>query len=130
MSIAIAEAARPQARRGTSTPSTPSLINRIQKPPLLDRLTQKDSKAKSPVRTPATCVTLIVYIYCNSLTLPLSPAGPGPIRNKPRAPKAARAPKKPKTAEELDSELDAFMKDDTQPTPTVPEQAGDVEMTE
>ncbi|KAF7795665.1 hypothetical protein EIP86_006830 [Pleurotus ostreatoroseus] len=112
MSIAIAEAARPQARRGTSTPSTPSLINRIQKPPLLDRLTQKESKAKSPVRTPAT------------------PAGPGPIRNKPRAPKAARAPKKPKTAEELDSELDAFMKDDTQPTPTVPEQAGDVEMTE
>ena len=127
MSIAIAEVARPQARRSASTPS---LINRIQKPPLLERLTQEESRAKSPTRTSVTYVTLPFYTCRNSLILLLSPAGPGPIRNKPRAPKAPRAAKKPKTAEELDSELDAFMKDDTKSAPAVPGHAGDIEMTE
>jgi hypothetical protein len=35
----------------------------------------------------------------------------GPIRSRVRGPKPRRDPKKPKTAEELDKELDAFMGD-------------------
>ncbi len=35
----------------------------------------------------------------------------GPIRSRARGPKPRRDPKKPKTAEELDKELDAFMGD-------------------
>lgn len=35
----------------------------------------------------------------------------GPIRSRARGPKPRREPKKPKTAEELDKELDAFMGD-------------------
>lgn len=55
--------------------------------------------------------------------------GPGPIRNKGRgvirtAPKEPRKPKNtPKTAAELDQELDSFMKDDA-----VAPSAEDVEM--
>ncbi|THH00971.1 hypothetical protein EW026_g1634 [Hermanssonia centrifuga] len=56
--------------------------------------------------------------------------GPGPIRNKGRSARGGRAPrepKKPKTAEELDMELDTFMKDDVK-APTSKEAEGDVEM--
>jgi len=71
--------------------STSSLINRIQKPPLLDRLSRDDSQVK----------------------IPAGPRGAGPIRSRPsRSGATSRpGPKKPKTAEELDKELDAFMGD-------------------
>ncbi|OBZ67982.1 hypothetical protein A0H81_12462 [Grifola frondosa] len=74
------------ARRGAS-----SLLNRIQKPPLLERLSRNDPQPQS--------------------TTP-SRSGPGPVRTKARGAGAGRALKKPATAEQLDSELDAFMKDD------------------
>lgn len=54
--------------------------------------------------------------------------GVGPIRSKgPRGPAVRNAPKKPKTAEELDKELDTFMGDSTEATaPAAP--TPDVEM--
>ena len=61
-----------------------------------------------------------------------SSTGPGPIRTKRRGAKGPRESKKPKTAEELDKELDAFMKDEMKPngdTSTTENQNGeDVEM--
>ncbi|KAK7676163.1 hypothetical protein QCA50_020874 [Cerrena zonata] len=106
--------------------SAPSLINRIQKPALLDRLEQDrgDKNGRAP-------------------------QGPGPVRNRrqprhstgnapnpntnrpPRnAPKGKRAPNKPVTAEDLDKELDNFMKEDNNVTAAPPVAAanGDVEM--
>ncbi|KZT03810.1 RNA-binding domain-containing protein [Laetiporus sulphureus 93-53] len=102
---------RRPTRRGQSAP--PSLIHRIEKAPLLDRLSKDEPKRQ---QAPAT--------------------GPGPVRTRARgAAKPARVPKKAKTAEELDFELDAFMKDDTKPAEapaaapaTVAEEEGDVEM--
>ncbi|RDB29947.1 THO complex subunit 4-A [Hypsizygus marmoreus] len=95
MSIAYDTLPPRQPRRSASAPT--SLLNRIQKPPLLDRLSRDDVNVKTP-------------------------SGPrggiGPIRSRPirggAAPRPASAragPKKPKTAEELDKELDAFMGD-------------------
>ncbi|KIL62732.1 hypothetical protein M378DRAFT_80844, partial [Amanita muscaria Koide BX008] len=82
------------ARRSASAPQ--SLLNRIQKPPLLDRLSRDDISTKA---SPASYVLLLV----------------GPMRSRPRGPKPRREPKKVKTAEELDMELDAFM-GDSEPT--------------
>jgi len=92
-------------RRAVSAPTTSSLLNRIQKPPLADRLSRDDSQIKTS-------------------------SGPrngviGPIRSRPR--RVRTAPKKPKTAEELDKELDTFMGDSTETVaPAAP--ATDVEM--
>jgi len=83
-------------RRTVSDPSTMarSLLNRVEKPPLAERLTKEEADA--------------------------TPSGPrslaGPVRTKPArgAVKPARLPPKrqqPKTAAELDKELDAFMVD-------------------
>ncbi|TFL01628.1 hypothetical protein BDV98DRAFT_655962 [Pterulicium gracile] len=110
----------PPAKRSISGPSTASLLNRVQKPALLDRLSKDDMsvpKSKAPQRTA------------------------GPIRNR-RGAAAAAAPakrsKKPATAEDLDKELDAFMKDDDEKpaaksdeakVEAAPEKQGDVEMT-
>ncbi|KAF8348595.1 hypothetical protein F5887DRAFT_1280373 [Amanita rubescens] len=77
------------ARRSASAPQ--SLLNRIQKPPLLDRLSRDDTAVKTPAAAAKGTV--------------------GPIRSRVRGPKPRRDPKKPKTAEELDKELDAFMGD-------------------
>jgi len=88
-------------RRAVSAPT--SLLNRIQKAPLLDRLGQDKSHSNAPVSR-----------------------GFGPIRTRPRgpAPKRPRSPpKKPKTAEELDKELDAFM-GDAEEAPAVLQQDG------
>ncbi|KAF7325663.1 RRM domain-containing protein [Mycena kentingensis (nom. inval.)] len=89
----------PPRGRSTSAPTTGSLLSRINKGPLLGRLSKDDSSVKTsaPPR-----------------------GGVGPIRNrggrgKPVAPKPAR--KAPKTMEDLDKELDAFMGDAT-PAPT------------
>ncbi|KAG7094884.1 hypothetical protein E1B28_005691 [Marasmius oreades] len=76
-----------------------ALINRIQRPALKERLSADDSQIPDF-------------------------AGPGPIRSRPRrrggkSSVSRPAPKKPKTAEELDKELDAFMGDsDTSPAMT------------
>ncbi|PPR06782.1 hypothetical protein CVT24_011282 [Panaeolus cyanescens] len=83
-------------RRATSAPSTASLLNRIEKPSLTERISKDDT---------ATAIK--------------APSGPrafvgGPARNRPPR-SAPRAPKKHKTAEELDRELDAFM-GDAEPT--------------
>ncbi|KAF9233206.1 hypothetical protein BU15DRAFT_54234 [Melanogaster broomeanus] len=93
--------------RSASMPgvSTASLLNRIERPSLAERLGGGEESRKA-----ATCV----------LSLPLIPIATGPIR--PRAPrssrsgaaprsKAGRPPTRPKakTAEELDQELDVFM---------------------
>jgi len=90
-------APRPGPRGRSSSAPNGSLINRIQKPPLLDRLAQDDSNVK-----------------------PASASGSvGPIRSRPgRAPRPKKGPKKPPTAEELDKELDAFMGDSNTPLPT------------
>ncbi|KAI0687673.1 hypothetical protein BC835DRAFT_1376188 [Cytidiella melzeri] len=88
-----------QIRQTRRVASAPSLINRIQKPALADRLAVAEPKLATSV----------------------SSNGVGPIRNKghgvartnakePRKPKNA-----PKTAAELDMELDSFMKDDSKP---------------
>lgn len=91
----------PHLRRAVSAPHGSSLINRIQRTPLKDRLASDDSQIRDS-------------------------DGPGPVRSHPRkrggGPKPSRVPKKPKTAEELDKELDAFMGDSepvTNPTSTV-----------
>lgn len=49
--------------------------------------------------------------YCIRLNCTFRKGTVGPIRSRPRGPKPRREPKKPKTAEELDKELDAFMGD-------------------
>jgi len=84
-------------RRTASAPSTTarSLLNRVEKPPLAERLTKEEGDIKLP-------------------------SGPrslsGPVRTRPArgGVRQARSPPKrmqPKTAEELDKELDAFMGD-------------------
>jgi len=117
MSIAF-DTMPPRAPRRSASAPTASLLNRIQKPPLVERLSLDDSTIKAP-------------------SGPRAFTG-GPVRNRPsrgggsantiaRAPKG---PKKPKTAEELDQELDAFMGDaDVVPAgDAVASAAGDVDM--
>lgn len=116
----------PRHPRSVSAPT--SLINRMQKPPLLNRLSRDDSSVKTPSGPYVVLLRLFDFLFncfCSR--------GAGPIRSRP-ARGAPRAPKKPKTAEELDKELDAFMGDAepavvTEQTPTAPEQSTqDVEM--
>nr|GAT51596.1 predicted protein [Mycena chlorophos] len=88
----------PPRARSISAPTTSTLLSRIQKPPLLDRLSKDDINTK-PAR---------------------GGNGVGPIRNrgargKPAAPRPPR--KAPKTMEDLDKELDAFMGDSTPAPP-------------
>jgi len=79
-------------RRAVSAPA--SLIDRISKPPLLERLGESKKTPES--------------------IAPRKPRGGGPIRTKGTRPPRP-GPKKQKTAEELDQELDSFMKDDSKP---------------
>ncbi|KAJ3981644.1 hypothetical protein F5890DRAFT_1476800 [Lentinula detonsa] len=101
MTIAFDTSGPRQSRRAVSAPHS-SLINRIQKAPLADRLSSDDIHLKDS-------------------------AGPGPTRTRPsrrggrgatrgggadqRSDPKPKALKQPKTAEELDKELDAFMGD-------------------
>ena len=94
------------AKRSASAPQ--SLLNRIQKPPLLDRLSHDDISVKAPA---APSVFPSSFFYCIRLNCTFRKGTVGPIRSRPRGPKPRREPKKPKTAEELDKELDAFMGD-------------------
>ncbi|KAH9941614.1 RNA-binding domain-containing protein [Epithele typhae] len=99
MSVVYDTSAPKPVRNATNTTS---LLNRIEKPPLIERLT----KAETKPRPPATQGSV------------------GPMRTKTRGP-TTRAPKreKPKTADELDKELDAFMNDDIKPI-AAPAKAG------
>jgi THO complex subunit 4 len=103
----------PLSRGRASSAPTASLLHRIQKAPLLERLSRDDS----------------------SHAVPSAPRSIGPIRTKDKGVRggvkgrggAARgASKKPKTAQELDSELDAFMGDGE--TSVIPVSAPDVAM--
>jgi len=105
--------------RSASAPT--SLLSRIQKGPLLNRLSgsKDDSALKAsrggvgPIRTRA--------------------ARGGDTKSAPTAPRPAKkGPKVPKTAAELDKELDAFMGDSSTgapPAAAAGEPAQDVEMT-
>jgi len=96
MTVAYAPIPTKPKRHVVSAPA--SLIDRISipKPPLLDRLGESKKTSGS--------------------TTPRKPRGGGPIRTRGARPPRP-GPKKPKTAEELDKELDSFMKDDSKPKP-------------
>ncbi|CCL99601.1 uncharacterized protein FIBRA_01619 [Fibroporia radiculosa] len=107
MSIAFHQMQHPATRKGRTTTGS-SLLNRIQKPPLLDRLSRTQSEPRDVSKK----------------------SGPGPVRTKSRPVREPRAPKKPKTAEDLDKELDAYLKDDAKPPPAgvAPQANEDVDM--
>jgi len=83
-------------RRVASAPTALSLLNRIQKPALADRIRSDEqiSNGPGPVRSRAP----------RKGPKTATATAPAPARPRP-------GPKKPKTAEELDKELDAFMVD-------------------
>jgi len=70
-----------------------------------------------------------IFIEALSIFLPRRAFTGGPVRNRPsrgaNGARPPRGPKKAKTAEELDNELDAFMGDADLADPTA---AGDVDM--
>ncbi|EIN08345.1 RNA-binding domain-containing protein [Punctularia strigosozonata HHB-11173 SS5] len=107
------DTAPPKSQRSVSAPT--SLLNRIEKPPLIDRLA--DDKASAAIEKPSRT------------------AGSGPVRTRGgrgrggAAPRTPRESKKPKTAEELDKELESFMGDTSAPVqPSVASADADVEM--
>ncbi|TFK21148.1 hypothetical protein FA15DRAFT_624396 [Coprinopsis marcescibilis] len=116
--------APPAPRRSASAPSTASLLNRMEKKPLLERLSRDDTATVQ--KQPAA-----------GKGIAQGRGRIGPIRAKaprPQRPKEAKQKQKPKTAEDLDKELDAFMGDSTPasaPPSTDPSAAVelDVEMT-
>ncbi|CDO70486.1 hypothetical protein BN946_scf184569.g29 [Trametes cinnabarina] len=91
MAIAYDTSPPPGARSARRSASAPSLLNRIEKPPLIERISRNDSK---PQRNAA------------------SDRSVGPVRTKALRSGGRAARSKPKTAEDLDKELEAFMKDD------------------
>ncbi|KAJ7100100.1 hypothetical protein B0H15DRAFT_818687 [Mycena belliarum] len=104
----VFDASAPRGR-SASAPTTSSLLNRIQKVPLLTRLSKDDTALRAP-------------------SAPRGGVGPIRTRGARGAASAPRpAPKKPKTAEELDKELEAFM-GDTEAVPPAAVPAQDVEM--
>jgi len=107
----------PRALAGT--PSGPSaLINRIQKAPLIERLGRAETQAKASL------------VKNTRISATRGRGGPPPAR---------RAKALPKSAEQLDSELDAFIRDgpkapgegvpsSTKPPQNVGQTDGDVDM--
>ncbi|KAI8969414.1 RNA-binding domain-containing protein [Trametes punicea] len=102
MSITYDTSPPPAAKGGRR--SATSLLHRIEKPPLIERLSRNDTKPKTNIALEG---------------------GVGPVRTNTRGgPAGGRsARKKPKTAEELDKELEAFMKDDITPGQVQPADA-------
>jgi THO complex subunit 4 len=111
-------------RRSASVPTSASLLNRIQKPPLVERLSRDDSTIKAPS---GPCVHsfyhLLIFVFTLFFSFRRAFTG-GPVRNRPsrgavgstantntNTARVPKGPKKTKTAEELDQELDAFMGD-------------------
>ncbi|KAI0656879.1 RNA-binding domain-containing protein [Cubamyces menziesii] len=110
MSIAYDNSPPPAPRGPRRSASTPSLLNRIEKPSLIERLSRDEPKPKKQEV--------------------VSDGGVGPVRTKGRQ---VRRKKQPKTAEQLDKELDSFMKDEVSPAQGQPASGGaagdgDVEM--
>uniref|UniRef100_D8QHP2 RRM domain-containing protein n=1 Tax=Schizophyllum commune (strain H4-8 / FGSC 9210) TaxID=578458 RepID=D8QHP2_SCHCM len=99
-------ALQPRPQRAASAPSTMKLLNRIEKPSLIDRLSSQDDTAGGRAE-----------------------GGVGPVRNKRggNKPKEPRQKKKPATAEDLDRELEAFMQEPAAEAPK-PAAGEDVEM--
>ena len=127
-------------RRSASVPTSTSLLNRIQKAPLADRLSRDDSVIKAPS---GPYVHSFFHFFEISLTLFFSfrrAFTGGPVRNRPsrggggsantntNIARAPKGPKKPKTAAELDQELDAFMGDADVLASNATASAGDVDM--
>ena len=106
----------PRPRRTTSAPSTLSLLNRIEKPPLLERLAKDDTATVSDKKTNGKNQR--------------NEGRVGPIRAKTTRASKPKHSKKPKTAAELDKELDAFMVDVSDPAASAPAAApaADVDM--
>lgn len=126
MSIAYDNSPPPAPKGPRRSASTPSLLNRIEKPSLIERLSRDEPKPKKQ--------EVVSYVSIIStwgfLSLSFSDGGVGPVRTKGRH---ARQKKQPKTAEQLDKELDLFMKDEITPAQAQPASAGaagdgDVEM--
>ncbi|KAF9477789.1 hypothetical protein BDN70DRAFT_880724 [Pholiota conissans] len=86
----------PRTRRANSAPTTASLLNRIEKLPLAERLSVDDTSVKIPSGPRA---------------FTGGPARTRASRGGGGATRAPKGPKEPKTVEELDKELDAFMGD-------------------
>lgn len=141
MSIAYDSAPPRGPRRAASAPS--SLLNRIQKAPLAERLSQDDSSTQGP-----SSYVHLPHFFLLIITSMATRRGVGPIRSRRGGEGrggggggrvAPRAPKKPKTAEDLDKELDLFMGDGprdgeeatptaSEPAPTAAQPEVDVEM--
>jgi THO complex subunit 4 len=113
MSVSFAPAApkRPAQQRRASAPG--SLMDRIEKAPLLERLTKKDAGKDGNKESGRDTKR-----DAKNSKAPKS-EGPGPIRTRGGRNGRNREPrvKKAKTAEELDGELDAFMGDDSSAKP-------------
>ncbi|KJA25502.1 hypothetical protein HYPSUDRAFT_182437 [Hypholoma sublateritium FD-334 SS-4] len=104
----------PRERRANSAPTTASLLNRIEKPPLAERLSADDASINKIPSGPR------AYTGGPARTTRGSRGGASASARPPRG------PKKVKTAEELDKELDAFMGDGDAPEPAAAAQ--DVDM--
>ena len=130
-------------RRSASVPTSASLLNRIQKPPLVERLSRDDSIIKAP-SGPYVLSFLPPFDFrlpCFFFSFRRAFTG-GPVRNRSsrgggggsvntnaNIARAPKGPKKPKTAAELDEELDAFMGDADVPAgDAAASAAGDVDM--
>ncbi|KAH8113777.1 hypothetical protein DFH11DRAFT_1597364 [Phellopilus nigrolimitatus] len=109
------------ARRAVSAPNT--LIDRISKPPLLERLA---SDAPIPV---APRKSIQTNPPKGQPEAPKGQSSGGPIRTRRRrgGRGGEKVKKEPKTVEDLDNELDAFMGDDDTSEPAAPAPAPAVE---
>ncbi|KAI5887273.1 uncharacterized protein SCHCODRAFT_02641156 [Schizophyllum commune H4-8] len=95
-------ALQPRPQRAASAPSTMKLLNRIEKPSLIDRLSSQDDTAVAQPKGNG-----------RNGKGGRAEGGVGPVRNKRggNKPKEPRQKKKPATAEDLDRELEAFMQE-------------------
>ncbi|KAF5336196.1 hypothetical protein D9611_006187 [Ephemerocybe angulata] len=112
MSIKIASRPPIAPRRiASAPPSTLSLLNRIEKPPLLARVARDDTDAsRTPTGPRGAGGRGVGPIRSRGQHQPSARGGP-----KNKGGRGGRESKKPKTAEDLDKEIDAFM-GDSEPT--------------
>jgi len=113
-------------RRSASVPTSASLLNRIQKPALVERISRDDSTIKAPSGPRA-------FTGGPVRNRPSRGGGSGSANTNTNIARAPKGPKKNKTAAELDQELDAFMGDadadaDVVPPGDAASAAGDVDM--
>ncbi|KAI0033057.1 hypothetical protein K488DRAFT_48543, partial [Vararia minispora EC-137] len=104
----------PRRRNSDPVGGSPTLLKRIEKAPLLERLSKAEAAVAARGAAPVAAARGAV-----------SRRGKAP----PSGPKPKKERAKPKTAQELDSELDAFMGSEKPAVPAVAKDAnGDVEM--